>query len=200
MLIQVQNLESALKKILLLREQTLADLRCVQALQLKNACIAAGYVRNQVWDYLHGYAVAAPFNDVDVIYYDPEMACESFDRMLETRLKACNPAYKWSVKNQARMHVRNQSAPYAGIEDAMKRWPETATSIGVRLNEHDEMEIIAPHGLEDLFALIIRKSPFFEDNQTFLQRIRDKGWLKRWHRLKLHAQPDADRIDPCTMI
>lgn len=42
----------------------------VSELSLPQCYIAAGFVRNLVWDSLHG--LATPLNDVDVIYFDPQ--------------------------------------------------------------------------------------------------------------------------------
>ena len=50
-------------------KQRMRLLQAVRALQLPDCFIAAGFVRNMVWDALHDYPLT-PLNDVDVIYYD----------------------------------------------------------------------------------------------------------------------------------
>ncbi|ELI1836849.1 nucleotidyltransferase family protein, partial [Vibrio alginolyticus] len=47
-------------------------LECVSKLGLPQCYIAAGFVRNLVWDALHGFDVATPLNDADVIYFAPD--------------------------------------------------------------------------------------------------------------------------------
>ena len=42
------------------------QLQAVQTLQLPDCFVAAGFVRNMVWDALHDYP-PTPLNDVDVI-------------------------------------------------------------------------------------------------------------------------------------
>lgn len=59
------------------------------------------------------------------------------------------------------MHIRNYEQPYTSVEDAMKRWPETATAIGIQINRTNNIEIRAPHGLNDLFNMVIRRSKYF---------------------------------------
>lgn len=179
------ELEAKLKKILLQNEHTIEELRCIQALHLKDGWVAAGYVRNQVWDYLHGFHERTPLNDIDVIYFDETDTSRKQEQHFEMRLRRCHGNLNWSVKNQARMHLRNQAQPYTSIEDAVKRWPETATAVGIRLNSQDEMEVLAPYGLEDLFSLKIRKSPFFMDHAYFLRRVYSKGWTDQWSKLQL---------------
>jgi len=67
----------------------------------------------------------------------------------------------------------------------MKRWPETATATGVYLDNYGNVQIIAPHGLEDLFGLVIRKSPYFEDREYFHKRIENKKWMMTWPKLTI---------------
>lgn len=160
-------------------------LRLIQQLNLREGAIAAGFVRNFVWDRLHGYSTRTPLNDVDVIYYDPETKSEEQDQVYERELTKRMPQYQWQVRNQARMHLRNQHAPYRSISDAMMRWPETATAVAVRLNPQHRLEIIAPLGLDDLFGLIVRRGPLFEDVDYFIERIEQKNWRFLWPKLDL---------------
>lgn len=166
-------------------EPFMKDLRLVQQLGLPQWCISAGYIRNYVWDYLHGYKRRTPLNDVDIIYYDKTSLDEESEKSAETYLYQQVNEYQWSVKNQARMHLRNHDAPYTSISDAMKRWPETATAIGIRLDQNDRLEIIAPFGLNDLFDLKVRRSPYFLDEDDFTSRFQSKRWLEQWPMLQI---------------
>jgi hypothetical protein len=65
----------------------------------------------------------------------------------------------------------------------MKRWPETVTAIGITLGEDNKLRILSPHGLEDLFELIVRRSPYFKDYIYFQERVKNKDWLNIWPRL-----------------
>lgn len=160
------------------------DLKMVRDMQLPHWCIAAGYVRNYVWDYLHSYSKRTELNDVDILYFDPSDLSEETEKKYEYQLNSQFSGYQWSIKNQARMHLRNCDPPYSNVSDAMKRWPETATSVAVTLDNHEHMKIIAPHGLEDLFELMVRKSPYFTDHEYFLSRVASKKWLQTWPKLK----------------
>jgi hypothetical protein len=106
---------------------------------------------------------------------------------LEERLKVLDPHIAWSVKNQSRMHVRNDDPPYTSVADALRFWPETATSVAVRLTEHLGLEIAAPFGLDDLFGLIVRPGLRFHaaKRELFLDRVRTKQWLRKWPGLTL---------------
>lgn len=160
------------------------DLKLVQSLNLPDGCIAAGYVRNFVWDHFHRKNKLTPLNDIDILYYDVSDLREGTEQRYEEQLRTRQPGYNWSVKNQARMHLRNKEQPYRSVEDAMKRWPETVTAVGVALDHDDKLKIIAPLGLEDLFSLQIRRSPFFDDYDNFKARVESKNWLNLWPRLR----------------
>jgi hypothetical protein len=163
-------------------------LETVRALRLPDCWVAAGFVRSAVWDHLHDRASTAPQNDVDVVWFDEARANSAIDAAIEARLKTAEPFVDWSVKNQARMHLRNGDKPYTSVEDAMSRWPETTTAVALRLID-DRIEILAPFGLGDLFAMIVRPTPAFTGAKLpiFQKRVREKLWLERWPRLKLVA-------------
>ncbi|WP_435921064.1 nucleotidyltransferase family protein [Paenibacillus sp. DYY-L-2] len=163
----------------------IADLRAVAELGLPQGCIAAGYIRNFVWDVLHGYTARTPLHDVDVLYYDPECLKEEAEKAYDELLRRRHPGLNWSVKNQARMHLKNGDAPYRSVEEAMRHWPETATAIGARLDQDHHVELIAPFGLDDLVGLKVRQSPYFRDRQIFVNRIKKKEWLRIWPRLNV---------------
>ena len=85
----------------------LACLEAAAALDLPDGWIGAGFLRSLVWDRLHGHSEATPLNDIDVLYFDPEDRSRAAEAALEARLRRSIPGLPWSVRNQARMHLRN---------------------------------------------------------------------------------------------
>ncbi|RON17393.1 nucleotidyltransferase family protein [Pseudomonas frederiksbergensis] len=161
-------------------------LQLVHSLGLPDCWVGAGFVRNAVWDYLHGRYPSPISSDVDVIWFDPCHCTPSDDRALEAALRDLDPTVLWSVKNQARMHVQNGDKPYISTTDAMRYWPETATAIAVRLREGNTCEVSAPLGLDDLFNLIIRPTWRFteEKKAMYQERLQSKGWTTAWPLLR----------------
>jgi hypothetical protein len=166
-------------------------LAALQPLTLPDAWIAAGFVRDAIWDHLHGTPPTPPQGDVDMIYFDPTDIEGSQEQAIEARLRADAPAFDWSVKNQARMHLRNGDAPYASTADAMRHWPETATAVAVRLSKTGSIEINAPFGLDDLFAPRLKPTAPFATTKRhiFEERIAQKRWLKRYPMLRRAREP-----------
>ena len=153
-------------------------------LGLKDWCLAAGFVRNLVWDKLHGYEEATPLNDIDLIYYDKSYCSEIIDRTIEKKLKE-KTDLPWSVKNQARMHMRNDDAPYHSTSDAMSYWVEVETAVGVRLAANGLFELVAPFGIESLFEYTVTINDKRRKYDDFIIRIQSKRWLQHWPMLKI---------------
>lgn len=161
----------------------------VSALSLPDGWVGAGFVRNAVWDHLHGYSFSAPTGDVDVIWHDPLCVDAAEDRKHEAALHVVEPKFAWSVKNQARMHGRNGDEPYSSATEAMRYWPETATAVAVRRIGPDDCEVAAPLGLDDLMHLVLRPTARFagEKHHIYEERVRSKGWVKAWPLLREEA-------------
>lgn len=169
------------------RMRTLA---AAAALELPDSWIGAGFVRNGVWDALHGYDRPTPLNDVDVLYFDPYDRSRETERRLEQRLERDMPGVPWSVRNQARMHLQNGDAPYRSVLDAMRCWPETATGVAVRLDRAGQVEFVAAHGIDDLVNLEVRPTPHFAGKlHAYRARMKKKRWTTIWPRLTVHATP-----------
>lgn len=152
----------------------------VAQLDIKSACIGAGFVRNLVWDHLHDQPSDCRDHDIDVLWFDPDQADAQTDRDLELRLTQLDPSFDWSVKNQARMHLKNQDEPYHSVADAMAYWPETATAIAAQ-RRGDHCKLITPFGYEDLLGMVLRPTSQQPHKlQAFRTRLSTKTWQDRW--------------------
>ena len=67
------------------------QLRAARTLGLPDWCIAAGFVRNRVWDHLHGISPPREPADIDVLYYDAADLSKETEQALEARLSALVP-------------------------------------------------------------------------------------------------------------
>jgi len=160
----------------------------VHSLALPDCWIAAGTIRNAVWDFLHQRPPSPPTGDIDVIWFDPARKSRLQDKELESRLRQLDASVQWSVKNQSRMHAGNGDPPYHSATDAMRYWPETATAVGVRFSDGGDLEIAAPFGLNDLYESMLRPTPHFRGNKqaVFVDRVQRKRWLEQWPLLRCH--------------
>lgn len=166
-------------------------LQTAQQLRLPDWCLAAGFVRNLVWDQLHGFTTPTPLNDIDVIYFDPRDISVTSEKKFEQQLGDL-AALPWSVKNQARMHTLHDHAPYTSSSESMSYWVETETVIGAALDERGNVELIAPLGIAELFELSITANPRHGDVQVMLERAESKGWLNQWPKLRLVTEKSSN--------
>ena len=162
----------------------LKALDCVALLDLSEGYIAAGFVRNLVWDALHHKSEPTPLNDIDVIYFDSTNVGNHVDLEYETTLKGMMPNVNWQVRNQAMMHHRNHDNPYVSVVDAMRYWPEKETAVAIRKKADGELECISAFGLDSLFALEVTHNPK-RNKEVFEYRVHSKAWLKTWPNLKV---------------
>lgn len=93
----------------------MAVLKTVETLQLHDSWVAAGFIRNKVWDLL--FDVQSAKTDIDVIYYDQYNLSEQLEKEIEEELVKIMPREPWSIKNQARMHLKNNTSPYQSSFD-----------------------------------------------------------------------------------
>lgn len=158
-------------------------LQTAASLQLPDWWVCAGFVRSKVWDVLHGFEERTPLPDIDIIYFDAANTNEQEEKRLEEQLKNINSTIPWSVKNQARMHLLNDMPPYVSSTDAMSKFTETATAIGVKLDETENIMLSAPHGIEDLLTLQVKPAPHIitkELTHLYEERLRKKDWKTTW--------------------
>lgn len=180
--------EDELLKIIQNDHWMLTVLDLVEKLNLPDCWVCAGFIRNKVWDTLHGYSERTVLNDIDVIYYDIKNLSEQEEKRIEELLYKMAPKEPWSVKNQARMHKKNQFLPYKSTYDGIAHFPEVPTAIGARLNK-GQLEIIAPYGIDALFSEIVEPTPYFKQSeslyQVYLERVKIKNWKQKWPRLQI---------------
>lgn len=168
-------------------QEMVAIIGAVAELRLPDGWIAAGFVRNRVWDVLHDYAQPTPLADIDVIYFDPVDRTKAAEKAIEAALHSSLPGRPWSVKNQARMAERNGDPPYRSTLDALGYWCETPTAVAVRLDVDGQLELAAPLGIDDLLDLIVRPTPYARAHPrklaVYRARMAEKSWPTLWPRL-----------------
>lgn len=156
-------------------------LNAVASLNLPDWYIAAGFVRNMVWDYLHGFETT-PYNDVDIIYFDKNAATSP--EFVREQLHELMPDVCWEAKNQALKNAEGREELFDNIEDSMCYWPEKETAVGVRLSSSGEIEVATPFGTESLFSGLITYNPNGSKSK-FENRVSSKKWLEKWPKLRL---------------
>jgi hypothetical protein len=153
--------------------------------------IGAGAVRGAVWDRLHGFDEPTEPADVDVAFFDPENLTRERDEEVERALRELRPETPWDAKNQAAVHLWYPAKfgyavePLGSTADGVATWPETATCVGVRLERDDGITVVAPHGLDDLLDMVLRRNPARVSVEEYERRLRTKRVTERWPRVRV---------------
>jgi uncharacterized protein len=171
-------------------DRMMAILKAAKSLNLPDWWICAGFVRSKIWDTLHEFTERTHTPDVDVIYFDQKNIDELTEKKFERRLSSILPNVPWSVKNEARMHIVNNIPPYSSSVDAISKFPETATALGVKLEHQDQIILTSPCGLEDVLNLDVKPTIYFAETkeraEIYEERILKKNWKSIWPKIKVH--------------
>jgi hypothetical protein len=153
-------------------------LKAIQKANLPKAWLVAGAVRNTVWKYLFPES-SLRVNDIDVIHYSPELPVE-MSKVFVERLTKVYPSVQWDCANQYHIYDQKKdkyhmpNGPYKSIEHSMLDFWFTVNTIGIRLNKENNIEILNPEALDDLFNGILRIMKFQRDNN------------EKWFEEKIH--------------
>ncbi len=164
-------------------------LKVVRSLGLPDWWVCAGFVRSKIWDVLHGFHERTPLPDIDVIYFDPTNIEEKEEIKWQKLLKSMRADIPWSVTNEARMHLANHIPPYSSSEDAISKFPETVTALGVKLDQDGQLILTAPWGIDDVIRMEVKPTPFFKASRErmtiYHKRIKQKKWQETWPKVKI---------------
>jgi hypothetical protein len=180
-------------------EWMMGILKTAKSLNLPDWWVCAGFVRTKIWDVLHGFGEGTILPDVDVVYFDPADTDKTVERELERKLRNQHPDIPWSVKNQARMHLINNLPPYTSSVDAISKFPETVTALGVKLDRMNQVILTAPCGIDDVINLVVNPTPYFfeteERMQVYQERVRKKNWESIWDKVRVnHVTSENKRM------
>ncbi len=191
------DLEARLEAIVRASPRLMQVLTIARDLALPDWRIVSGAVYQTVWNALTGRDLDYGVKDYDLFYYDASDTSYEAEDVIIRRAERVYPADLAplvEVRNQARVHLwfeQRFGEPYDPLrcsDEALERFVGPAFAVGVRLESNGRLDIAAPFGLDDVFALRIRHNP---------NRPHAKGWAKvvasakaRWPELVI-VEPTA---------
>lgn len=164
-------------------------LAIIRDLDLADAWLAAGAVRNFIWNLLSGRSGFDARTDLDLVFYDPAISYEE-TQQIEQELKKKFSQYAWEVKNQVYMHQHSPgTAPYTSACDAVSKYPEQCTALAVHLRKDGQLELFLPYGTKDIEDFIVQPTPHFlaspERLAVYTERMKKKNWQSKWPQLEV---------------
>jgi len=145
-----------------------------RSLGLPDAWLVSGAIYQTIWNVLtrrpHGYGI----KDYDLIYFDgSDLSYDAEDRVIK-RVNDALPALaeRIEVRNQARVHLWYEhrfGRPYQALSCSMESLVTYAAkthAIAVRLTPSNQLEIHAPFGLTNIFAMRLVPNTAMDNRAT----------------------------------
>ena len=161
-------LERRLEEIVRSSRSLMQVLETARGLDLPDWLIFSGAIYQRVLNHLTGRDLDYGIKDYDLGYFDPsDISYEAEDAVIRRVAQAFDPPLREmvEVRNQARVHLWFEGkfgepyTPLTHTAEALKRFTSATFSVGARLEVDGRLTIVAPFGLEDLFALRLAPNP-----------------------------------------
>ena len=162
------NLEGRLEEIVRETPALMHVLQRARDLGLPDWLIFSGAVYQRVLNRLTGRDADYGIKDYDLGYFDPaDVSYDAEDLVIRRVAAAFEPPLREmvEVRNQARVHLWFEGkfgepyAPLSNSAEALTRFVSPLFAVAVRLEADDRLSIMAPFGLDDLFAMRVRANP-----------------------------------------
>jgi uncharacterized protein len=159
-------------------------------LDLPDWLIFSGAIYQRVLNHLTGRDLDYGIKDYDLAYFDPDISWDAEDAVIRRVAAAFVTPLRdmVEVRNQARVHVWFEGkfgeayAPLACSAEAIDRFVSPLFAVAARLERDGRMTLMAPFGLDDLFAMRLRPNPV-RPIAEFERKV--SPLLKRWPELRI---------------
>lgn len=187
-----QDLTARLETILRAAPSLMRVMETARELDLPDWLLFSGAIYQRALNHLTGRDPDYGIKDYDLGYFDPDVSYEAEDVVIKQVAAAFEPPLREmvEVRNQARVHLWFENkfgepyAPLGSSAEALGRFTSATFAVGARLERDGRMTIVAPFGLEDIFALRLRPNPTRKTN-GFLRTA--QAAQARWPELSIEA-------------
>ncbi|MET8962038.1 nucleotidyltransferase family protein [Streptomyces sp. NPDC004074] len=186
---------ATLKSLLSRNEILLEVLERSASLALPGWYVTAGCLFQTVWNVVTDRPPTSGIKDYDVFYFDSsDLSWEAEDAVITAGAEAFAglPA-EVEIRNEARVHLWYEQkfgvacAPYPSTEAAIDCFAATTCCLGVRLEPGGRWRVYAPHGLSDVFNLVVRPNPALAPREVY--ESKSARWRRHWPELTVLDWP-----------
>ncbi|MEV4875881.1 nucleotidyltransferase family protein [Streptomyces cyaneofuscatus] len=165
------------------------------ALELPGCYVTAGCLFQTVWNVVTGRPSTHGIKDYDIFYFDgTDLSWEAEDAVIKMgqEVFAGLPA-EVEIRNEARVHLWYEEKfgvpcqPYDSTEAAIDSFAATTCCLGVRLEPGGGWRVYAPHGLSDVFNLVVRPNPVLAPREVY--EAKAARWRDEWPELTVLPWP-----------
>jgi uncharacterized protein len=151
--------------------------------------LTAGCLFQTVWNVVSGRPPAYGIKDYDLFYFDAsDLSWDAEDAVIQSAHHAfADVPAEVEVRNEARVHLwygqkfGTPIPPYVSTEDAIDSFAATTCCLGVRLEPDLHWRVYAPHGLSDVFNLVVRPNPVLAPRSVY--ETKTSRWRRQWPEL-----------------
>jgi hypothetical protein len=166
-------------------------------LNLPGWYLTAGCVFQTVWNVVTDRPATDGILDYDLFYFDTaDLSWEAEDRIIQAghATFADLPA-KVEIRNEARVHLWYEQKfgvpcrPYTSTEAAIDSFAATTCCLGLRAEPDGRWRTYAPHGLSDVFNLVVRPNPVQAPRHVY--ETKTNRWRQQWPTLTVLPWPTS---------
>ncbi|QIY96768.1 nucleotidyltransferase family protein [Streptomyces sp. S1D4-11] len=182
-------------RFVLSQNEVLSDVMTrAAALELPGWYVTAGCLFQTVWNVVTGRPPTSGIKDYDIFYFDgTDLSWEAEDAVIKEgqEVFAGLPA-EVEIRNEARVHLWYEQKfgvpcpPHESTEAAIDSFAATTCCLGVRL-EPGGWRVYAPHGLSDVFNLVVRPNPVLAPREVY--EAKAVRWKDEWPELTVLPWP-----------
>ncbi|NEC88988.1 nucleotidyltransferase family protein [Streptomyces sp. SID12501] len=185
----------ALREVLSRNDVLVEVLARTATLDLPGWYLTAGCLFQTVWNVVTDRPPADGIKDYDVFYFDDgDLSWEGEDRVIRAgrEVFAGLPA-EVEIRNEARVHLWYEEKfgvpcpPHSSTEAAIDSFAATTCCLGVRLERGGRWRVYAPHGLSDVFNLVVRPNPVLAPQAVY--EAKTARWREQWPELTVLDWP-----------
>ena len=186
----------AVLKAVLERNETLVEvLSRTAAMALPGWYVTAGCVFQTVWNVVTGRPPEHGIRDYDVFYFDDrDLSWEAEDAVVRRGADVfADLPRAVEIRNEARVHLWYEDKfgvpcpPHTSTESAIDSFAATTCCVGVRLEESGAWRVYAPHGLSDVFNMVVRPNPVLAPRDVY--QVKAARWSGEWPNLVVLGWP-----------
>ena len=164
-------------------------------LNLPGWYLTAGCVFQTVWNVVTGRPATDGILDHDLFYFDAsDLSWEAEDRIIQAGHAAfADIPAKVEIRNEARVHLWYEQKfgvpcePYSSTEAAIDSFAATTCCLGIHTEPDGRWRIYAPHGLSDVFNLVVRPNPVLAPRHVY--ETKTSRWRRQWPALTVLPWP-----------
>lgn len=165
------------------------------AMDLPGWYLVAGCIYQTVWNIVTGRPAQEGILDYDLAYFDDsDLSWEAEDQVIQagSTVFAGLPV-PVQIRNQARVHLWYEQKfavpcpPHTSTEAAIDTYEATTACLGVRTESSGRWRIYAPHGLSDVYNLIVRPNPVLAPSHVY--QAKTSRWRQQWPELTILPWP-----------